>query len=99
MRLYLNGPVVECRYKVSCICNDALQVYGGQAATNERQDEGSAEKNAPGGKVIIMTIIMKTGNGGYSIILRLLELPTSVGTACPSPPQHTLSSLRLFDLL
>ena len=44
-----------CRWwtssKVSCICNDALQVYGGQAATNERQDEGSAEKNAPGGKV------------------------------------------------
>ena len=25
---------------------------------------------------------------------RLLELPTSVGTACPSPPQHTLASLR-----
>ena len=76
------------------------QVYGGQAAANERQDEGSAEKNAPGGKVIIMTtVIMKTGNGSYINILRLLELPTSVGTACPSPPQHTLSSLRLFDLL
>ena len=28
------------------------KVYGGQAATNERQDEGSAEKDAPGGKVI-----------------------------------------------
>ena len=43
---------------VFCICNDASQVYGGQAATNERQDEGSAEKDAPGGKVIIMTTII-----------------------------------------
>ena len=75
-------------------------MYGGEAATNERQNEGSAEKDAPGGKVIIMTKtnIMKTSNGSDINILRLLELPTSVGTACPSPPQHTLSSLRLFDL-
>jgi len=28
------------------------------------------------------------------LIAKLLELPTTVGTACPSPPHHTLSSLR-----
>ena len=28
------------------------------------------------------------------LIAKLLELPTAVSTACPSPPQHTLSSLR-----
>ena len=28
------------------------------------------------------------------LIAKLLELPTGVGTACPSPPHHTLTSLR-----
>ena len=28
------------------------------------------------------------------LIAKLLELPTAVTTACPSPPQHTLTSLR-----
>lgn len=28
------------------------------------------------------------------LIAKLLELPTAVSTACPSPPQHTLASLR-----
>jgi len=28
------------------------------------------------------------------LIAKLLELPSTVGTACPSPPHHTLTSLR-----
>jgi len=37
---------------------------------------------------------MKARQRKMHLVARLLELPTSVGTACPSPPQHTLSSLR-----
>merc|ERR1712133_325977 len=37
---------------------------------------------------------MKARQRKMHLVARLFELPTSVGTACPSPPQHTLSSLR-----
>ena len=37
---------------------------------------------------------MKARQRKMHLIAKLLELPTAVSTACPSPPQHTLSSLR-----
>ena len=37
---------------------------------------------------------MKARQRKMHLIVKLLELPTAVSTACPSPPQHTLSSLR-----
>ena len=37
---------------------------------------------------------MKARQRKMHLIAKLLELPTAVSTACPSPPQHPLSSLR-----
>ena len=84
----------------STMSNADQQVHGGQAKTHQGENEGQAAENASGGKVDILThlnyLVLFCSSDARSkyFHFRLLELPTSVGTACPSPPQHTLSSLR-----